>query len=185
MSGETETKKPIHKLRDDGSGKFDTGRPPKPFDHKQFEELCKLQCTKLEICAVLRLTDKTLDNKLRQTYDATFSEAYEVFAAEYKVSLRRAQKKSALENESVTMQKWLGIQLLGQKDRVEEKVIETIIYKTDASDLTDQDLDKELAELEAEEARDNEDQSIVVLIDDLPEPPKDIHDNSDIPGEDD
>lgn len=168
---ETTEKKVIHQLRDDGSGKFDTGRPPKPFDHVQFEELCKLQCTKLEICAVLRLTDKTLDNKLRQTYDATFSEAYEVFAAEYKVSLRRAQKKSALENESVTMQKWLGIQLLGQKDKVEEKIIEKVIYKTDASDLTDEELERQLAELEAEEARENETESSNM--------------NDDIPGIDD
>lgn len=34
-------------------------RPLKEIDAKQFEKLCGLQCTKLEICGWFDVTDKT------------------------------------------------------------------------------------------------------------------------------
>lgn len=35
-------------------------RPKKEIDQKQFEALCGLQCTLLEICDALDVSDKTL-----------------------------------------------------------------------------------------------------------------------------
>ena len=41
------------------------GRPKKTIDFEQFEKLCGLQCTKLEICDYFDITDKTLDEIIK------------------------------------------------------------------------------------------------------------------------
>lgn len=110
-----EVNKAGQKLRDDFSGLYETGRPPKPFDPKMFEELCNIQCTKIEICAVLGMANTTLDRKIHEFYDDTFDKVYKAFKESGKASLRRAQFKSAIASENVTMQKWLGMQYLDQK----------------------------------------------------------------------
>ena len=92
------------------------GRPRKEIDFTIFEELCKIHCTKAEICGVLGITDKTLDRLIREHYgrDAGFSAIYEKYAAFGKESLRRAQLNLAKTN--ATMAIWLGKQWLGQRE---------------------------------------------------------------------
>lgn len=51
-------------------------RPRKEIDSKQFEALCKIQCTQAEICDVLDVTDKTLTRWCRETYSLGFSDIY-------------------------------------------------------------------------------------------------------------
>lgn len=51
-------------------------RPRKEIDQKQFETLCGLQCTLLEICDALDVTDKTLDSWCKRTYGEHFSEVF-------------------------------------------------------------------------------------------------------------
>lgn len=90
------------------------GRPRKKLDAQTFEQLCKLMCTKEEICGVLDLSDKTLDKLCQETYKASYSEVYKNKSAGGKMSLRRSQFK--LSETNATMAIWLGKQYLGQRD---------------------------------------------------------------------
>ena len=71
------------------------GRPKKQIDQKVFEELCQIQCTRNEICAVLDVTDKTLSRWCKETYDVpTFSAVYQAKALNGVTSKRRQFFKS-------------------------------------------------------------------------------------------
>ena len=94
------------------------GAPKKELDVTVFEELCKIQCTKFEICGVLHVSDKILDRMIKDVYKSTFSEVYEKYSADGKMSLRRAQFKLAERNP--TMAIWLGKQYLGQREPKQE-----------------------------------------------------------------
>lgn len=94
------------------------GRPRKEIDQKQFEGLCKLQCTLSEICGWFGITDKTLDSWCKRTYHQTFSEVFKSKREAGKISLRRAQFHLAESNASMAI--WLGRQYLGQKDNISE-----------------------------------------------------------------
>ncbi len=121
------------------------GRPKKVINKEAFEGLCKIQCTEIEICSVLGVSDKTLDNWCRENYKSsddeekglTFSEVFPLFKAQGKVSIRR--KQFALATGSARMAIWLGKQYLDQKDpdKVENKptdVIDNFIKAVQESD---------------------------------------------------
>ena len=93
-------------------------RPRKEIDEKQFENLCALQCTKDEICGWFGITDKTLENWCKRTYNAGFSEIFKIKRGKGKISLRRSQFQLSQKNASMAI--WLGKQYLGQKDRAED-----------------------------------------------------------------
>lgn len=99
---------------------------------KQFQDLCSIFCTRQEICAIMQVSEKTL-NKLINKYfhdivapdtpksqKITFTDAFEYFSAPGKESLRRAQFKAA-EAGDRQMLMWLGKQYLNQTDRKEVK----------------------------------------------------------------
>ena len=90
-------------------------RPKKKISQKQFESLCAIQCTKEEICDVLDVTEKTLNNWCKETYGEGFSLVFSKKRALGKASLRRNQWKLA-ENGNSTMQIWLGKQILKQSE---------------------------------------------------------------------
>lgn len=93
------------------------GRPKKEIDQKQFEALCKIQCTQEEICAVLDVSEKTLDRFCHKNYKKSFSKVFTEKRMGGKASLRRSQWKLA--EKSATMAIWLGKQYLDQSDHVE------------------------------------------------------------------
>lgn len=93
------------------------GRPKKEIDQKTFENLCGIQCTKSEVCAVLDVTDKTLENWCRKTYKMGFSEIFAIKREKGKVSLRRSQFRLAEKNAAMAI--FLGKNYLGQKDVLE------------------------------------------------------------------
>lgn len=95
-------------------------RTAKVIDKEQFEMLCGLQCTILEICDALNVTDKTLNGWCKRTYGENFSEVFNKKRGKGKISLRRMQWQLAEKN--ATMAIWLGKQYLGQKDNPEESV---------------------------------------------------------------
>ena len=100
------------------------GRPSKlPLINKEhFEGMCKIQCTKDEMCAIFQVHEETLTKWCHQEYSMGFSDIYKKLSSTGKMSLRRQQFKSA-ENGNVTMQIWLGKQWLGQTDKVESSNI--------------------------------------------------------------
>ena len=87
------------------------------IDKKQFENLCGLQCTLLEICDFFDVEDDTLNSWCKKTYGTTFSEVFKRKRGKGQISLRRMQWKLAEKNP--TMAIFLGKQYLGQKDKIE------------------------------------------------------------------
>ena len=87
------------------------------IDKKQFENLCGLQCTLLEICDFFDVEDDTLNSWCKKTYGTTFSEVFKKKRGKGQISLRRTQWKLAEKNP--TMAIFLGKQYLGQKDKIE------------------------------------------------------------------
>ena len=113
------------------------GRPPVPIDVKQFENLCSLQCTKKEIASFFECSEDTIENWCKKNYGATFSATFEQKSQKGKISLRRTQFKLAEKNPSMAI--FLGKNMLGQTDRVEQTVLEV----EDLSTLADMLKDKE------------------------------------------
>lgn len=89
------------------------GRPRKVFDYQLVEKLASIGCTDKEIAGVVNVHPNTIKNRKKD--DQTFREMLERARDAGKCSLRRMQWKSA-EAGNVTMQIWLGKQILGQRD---------------------------------------------------------------------
>lgn len=87
------------------------------IDKKQFENLCGLQCTLLEICDFFDVEDDTLNSWCKKTYGTTFSEVFKIKRGKGQISLRRMQWKLAEKNAAMAI--FLGKQYLGQKDKIE------------------------------------------------------------------
>lgn len=96
------------------------GRPKIEWGDKEFrtfEALCGIHCTEQDICSVMNVTDKTLNNILKKKYKMSFSECFKRFSANGRISLRKKQFEVAKAG-NVTMLIWLGKQHLGQADRI-------------------------------------------------------------------
>ena len=87
------------------------------IDKRQFENLCGLQCTLLEICDFFDVEDDTLNSWCKKTYGTTFSEVFKRKRGKGQISLRRMQWKLAEKNAAMAI--FLGKQYLGQKDKIE------------------------------------------------------------------
>ena len=90
------------------------GRPRKDINKKMFEKLCALQCTKIEICSFLEISDKTLDRWCHETYEKSFSEVFRIKREAGKISLRRMQFTLAEKNSNMAI--FLGKNYLGQSN---------------------------------------------------------------------
>ncbi len=97
------------------------GRPKKHIDYDTLAKLCSILCTGEECAGILGLTYETLNIKLKEEGHGGFQEYYKRYSAEGKASLRRLQWKSA-NNGNVTMQIWLGKQILDQSDKKETAI---------------------------------------------------------------
>lgn len=110
-------------------------RPTKSISQKQFEQLCQIQCTKEEICAVLDVSDKTLDRWCKETYETSFSEIFSQKRKGGHASLRAKQWKLA--SKSPAMAIFLGKQFLGQTDKVETHFDATEVNAINKAMITD------------------------------------------------
>lgn len=106
------------------------GRPLKKIDKKNFEKLCELQCTLLEICNFFDTTDKTLNSWCKRNYGSSFSETYEKKRSKGKISLRRTQFRLAEKNTAMAI--FLGKQYLGQSDNPNQQTEEKINKEVDS-----------------------------------------------------
>lgn len=93
------------------------GAPVKELDWEMLADLCQIQCSKLEIAALMKMSEDTLSRRIQEESGETFAEYYKRASAPGKMSLRRAQFKSALQNGNVAMMIWLGKQYLDQRDQ--------------------------------------------------------------------
>ena len=103
-------------------GHIGPGRPQIEIDKDVFENLCRIQCTKLEIASWFGCNDETISNWCKKTYvdedgkPMNFLESYKRFAEHGKISLRRQMVKSA-NSGNVTMQIFLAKNMLGMSDK--------------------------------------------------------------------
>ena len=101
------------------------GRPRKNIDKKQFQSLCAMFCTLEEIASFFECSEDTIERWCKREYETTFAEAFKVYSAQGKISLRRHQMKMAEKN--VAMAIFLGKNYLGQKDAQDTKIAERTI----------------------------------------------------------
>ena len=87
------------------------------IDIKQFEQLCKMQCTESEIMSWFGVCKDTLIDWCKNTYGENFSTIYKQKREGGKIALRRFQIQQAEKNP--TMAIWLGKQYLGQRDNID------------------------------------------------------------------
>lgn len=106
-----------------GTEKKKAGRPRAEIDARQFEELCRIQCTQREICSVLGVSEKTLTRWCMDNYGLEYSQAYNKYADFGKKNLRHVQFRMA-EAGSERMAIWLGKQYLGQSDKQDIQIAE-------------------------------------------------------------
>lgn len=92
------------------------GRPKILIDIEQAKSLCRIGCTRDEICDFLEVDDETLSSRLKEAGYDSFSTFYKKHSAAVKVSVRRYQLKAAAQLQPSILI-WLGKQCLGQKER--------------------------------------------------------------------
>lgn len=104
------------------------GRPPTPIDLDVVKKLANIQATDPEIAAWLGMTEEGF--RLRKNKDGELLGVLKKGRADGRSSLRRMQFQTA-EKGNPTMQIWLGKQLLGQRDKIEQEIDTTvnIIFK--------------------------------------------------------
>lgn len=96
-------------------------RPKKLFSDEQWEQIEKLasiQCTGEEIAAVMKVNYDTLNLRVKERFNESFSDWFKKASAQGKMSLRRWQFEGAQKG-NVTLLIWLGKQYLGQADKQE------------------------------------------------------------------
>lgn len=93
--------------------------PRKLLDWKQLDLLLQMHATAEEAAAFFSMSVDTLDRRVREEHGITFAEYATPKKALGRMSLRRAQFVTAVNQKNVAMQIWLGKNLLDQKDRQE------------------------------------------------------------------
>lgn len=89
-------------------------RPRIEIDREQFQKLCAIQCTLAEIAAWFKCSEDTIENWCKRELKMSFSDAYKMWSADGKISIRRIQFKMAEHNPSMAM--FLGKVYLGQRE---------------------------------------------------------------------
>lgn len=95
------------------------GRPPIVFDPDVIEGLAAIQCTNEEIAAVVGCSADTIERRIRD--DPEFAEALQRGKARGRETLRRTQWQGAMDG-NPTMLIWLGKQVLGQRDHIDQNL---------------------------------------------------------------
>ena len=104
------------------------GRPRKQIDKTEFEKLCFLQCTEREFCSWFDVSDETLNKWCKKNYDGrTFLDVFKEKRENGLISLRRTQFQLA--EKSPAMAIFLGKNLLGQTDKMEQTVNDVSEHK--------------------------------------------------------
>lgn len=88
------------------------GRPEKPIDWRQVEAMCQIQCTQAEICAIVGVSDETINARCKKDHGITFLEYFRQKREGGRASLRRTGWKLAQTTPSVWIfmaKNWLGM----------------------------------------------------------------------------
>jgi hypothetical protein len=92
------------------------GPKPKQINWRQFDKMCEVQCTLIEIAAMFECSPDTIERACERDRGMKFADYYAQKSQGGKRSLRRKQYGTAMKG-NVTMMIWLGKQWLEQTDR--------------------------------------------------------------------
>lgn len=137
------------KSRKPGSGgaRPGAGAKKKEIDWDEFEKLCGIQSTLMEMCAWFDCDDMTLERAVMRQYGMPWSEVYKRKKGKGKISLRRRQFQAALDGDTA-MLIFLGKQYLEQADKKEVSGS----WKNPYANMTDEELRLEHERLKQIEA---------------------------------
>ena len=119
--------------------------PSKPMTDEDFEKLVgmiRIQCTAEEICAILGMSEDTLGRRIAERNISgvkNFADLYKRHQDEGKASLRRAQWKSATQDNNPTMLVWLGKNMLGQTDKQDVRMSGELAHKIQVEFVGEED----------------------------------------------
>ena len=103
------------------------GRPEIQIQKEDFEKLCKMQCTLVEIAGFFDCSEDTIERWCKKNYKGrTFADVYKKKSASGKISLRRKQFQTAIDEGNVPMLIWLGKQYLDQKEPKQELAVSNV-----------------------------------------------------------
>lgn len=94
------------------------GRPKSVFNERELKYLCSIHCTLEEIAGFFQMNKQILSRKIKEEYGLSWTQFYERNCQGSKVSLRRRQIQAAMEGDT-QMLKFLGINMLGQKNKLD------------------------------------------------------------------
>ncbi len=109
------------------------------IDWDDFDKLCYMQCTLIEIAEWFNLSEDTIERYVKAKFKIKFAEYIKRKSCRGKISLRRAMFRKAIEGDNPTMQIWLSKQHLGMQDSplieqaVEALKDQIIVYKASLS----------------------------------------------------
>ncbi len=106
------------------------------IDQKEFEKLCELQCSLMEVASWFRCSEDTIQRWCKRTYKQTWTEVFETYRGHGLIRIRRIQMQLA--ETSPQMAIWLGKQYLGQKDK-HETTVQGGVPVVIKDDITDTD----------------------------------------------
>lgn len=109
------------------------GRPKIELDWTQFDSLCGIQCSLVEIAAYFNCSEDTIERRVKEEHGVTFAEYFATKRGKGKIALRRKQYEVALSG-NVPMMIWLGKQYLGQQDKQEVNQTQELKVVIDADD---------------------------------------------------
>jgi len=115
-----------------GPKKGNGGRPVLEIDWKDFEKLCFLQCTILEMCEWLHISQQTLERRCKEHYGETFGQVFAKKRIGGLISLRRNLFKQSEKSAAVAI--FLAKNFLGMSDKQEIEHSGSIGKATDLSD---------------------------------------------------
>tara|TARA_R110000822_G_scaffold96403_1_gene219443 strand:- start:175 stop:561 length:387 start_codon:yes stop_codon:yes gene_type:complete len=119
------------------------GRPTAVIEYDKLKSMCQILCTGEECASILGMDYDTLNKGLARDGHGGFTDYLKKHGSEGKASLRRKQFKSAVEDGNVTMQIWLGKQILDQRDKKD------VAMSHDLSESSLEELKAELASIDA------------------------------------
>jgi hypothetical protein len=90
----------------------------KEISFKELEKLCAHQCTLAEIACWFKVSEDTIERRVKEQFKITFAEYFEQKRGIGRISLRRKQMQIALGG-NIAMLIFLGKQYLGQSDKQE------------------------------------------------------------------
>ena len=103
------------------------GRPRKQIDWEVADKAAALFCTGEEIANLCKVSYDTLERRIKEQGYDNFADWYGQKTADTTKSLRRKQLEMALKGDRV-MLIWLGKNLLGQAEKVEQTNTDKQVY---------------------------------------------------------